>query len=68
MNKPDIAKRIARRAGVTQAEAADRLDHVVKGIVMRLKRGQEAELPGLGTLKPAAGGLVKLEPEDRSRD
>jgi nucleoid DNA-binding protein len=67
VKKPDIAKRMARRAGVTQAEAADRLDRVVHEILLRLRRGQEADLPGLGRLKHSPGGAVWLEHEGKPR-
>ena len=67
VKKPDIAKRMARRAGVTQAEAADRLDGVLHEILVRLRRGQDASLPGLGKLKRASGGIVWLEQEDNRR-
>jgi len=59
---------MARRAGVTRAEAADRLDHVVHHILLRLRRGQEANLPGLGILKHAPGGVLWLEQEEKRRD
>jgi nucleoid DNA-binding protein len=68
VKKPDIVKRMARRAGVSRAEAADSLDRVVHQIVLRLKSGQDAGLPGLGTLKQSGGGVVRLEPEDKSND
>ena len=67
MKKPDIAKRMARRAGVTRAEAADRLDEAVHQILLRLRRGQEADLPGLGKLKQAPGGMVRMDPEEQRR-
>lgn len=67
MKKPDIAKRMARRAGVTRAEAADRLDEAVHQILLRLRRGQEANLPGLGKLKQAPGGMVWMDPEEKRR-
>jgi nucleoid DNA-binding protein len=67
VRKPEIAKRMARRAGVTQAEAADRLDLVVHEILLRLRRGQEANLPGLGKLKHAPGGIVWLDREEQPR-
>lgn len=67
VKKPDIVKRMARRAGVTPAEAADRLDRVVHEILLRLKHGQEANLPGLGNLKLGPGGAVRLEHEEKRR-
>ena len=59
---------MARRAGVTQAEAADRLDSAVREILLRLRRGQEANLPGLGKLKHAPGGAVWMEHEEKRHD
>lgn len=63
MKKPDIAKLMARRSGVTQAEAADRLDRVLHEIVAELRRGGEAKLPGLGKFKHGPDGRVAFEPE-----
>jgi hypothetical protein len=36
MKKPEIARRLAREAGVTEAEAADQLDRVVEEILSNL--------------------------------
>lgn len=52
---------------MTPAEAADRLDRVVHEILLRLKHGQEANLPGLGNLKLGPGGAVRLEHEEKRR-
>jgi len=52
MKKADLAKRLARQAGVSRAEAADQLDHVVSQIISNLKKGEGAQLPGLGRFKP----------------
>ena len=68
MKKPDIVKQMARRAGLPRAEAADRLDRLVHEILVRLKRGEEANLPGLGILKQATGGAIRLEREESRRD
>lgn len=61
MKKPDIAKRMARQTGLSQAEAADRLDHVVHQILRNLRQGKEASLPGLGTFTPRPGGKVAFQ-------
>ena len=61
MKKPDIAKRMARQTGVSEAEAADRLDHVVHQILRNLRQGKEASLPGLGRFKPRPDGKVAFE-------
>jgi len=67
MRKPDIAKQLARRSRVTQAEAADRLDLIVHQILRDLRRGKEAALPGLGRFKPGPGGQFSFEPEASKR-
>jgi nucleoid DNA-binding protein len=67
MKKPDLAKRIARQSGLTQAEAADRLDRVIHEILANLRKGTPAALPGLGRFVQGSDGRVSFEPEDRSR-
>jgi nucleoid DNA-binding protein len=52
MRKPDLAKRLARHSGLTIGEAADQLDRAVHQIVRKLRKGQEAKLPGLGKFSP----------------
>jgi hypothetical protein len=52
MKKPDLAKRLARRSGLSVGEAADQLDRTVQQIVQQLRHGREARLPGLGKFKP----------------
>jgi len=58
MKKPDIAKRMARRAGVSQAEAADELDRVIRQILSDLRAGKDAALPGLGKFTQGADGRL----------
>ena len=67
MKKADIAKRMARSAGVSHAEAADRLDRVVREILENLRRGRPASLPGLGEFKPDRDGKVAFEPQGGKR-
>ena len=54
MNKAELARRLAKQARVSKAEAADQLDHVVIQIISNLKKGASAQLPGLGKFKPGA--------------
>ena len=67
MKKPEIAKRIARRSGVSQAEAADRLDSMVRQILSRLRKGEEAPLPGLGKFLHGPDGKLVFEREGEGR-
>jgi len=68
MKKPELAKRMARRSGVTEAEAADRLDRVVYQILDKLRHGQEAPLPGLGRFRVGRDGKISFEQEARKAD
>ena len=63
MKKPEIAKRIARQSGVSQAEAADQLDRIVQQILLNLRKGKETPLPGLGKFIHGPHGSVAFEPE-----
>jgi nucleoid DNA-binding protein len=67
MKKPEIARQIARQSGLTDAEAADRLDVVVNDILANLRRGKAADLPGLGRFSPGAGGRIRFEREPGRR-
>jgi nucleoid DNA-binding protein len=67
MKKPDIAKRMARQAGVSRAEAADRLDNVVRQILTDLRNGRESAFPGLGRFRHGPDGKVVFEPEQGRR-
>ena len=63
MKKPDIAKRIARRGHLTEAEAADRFDRTVHQILSSLRKGEEASLPGLGKFVAGPKGRVTFQKE-----
>jgi nucleoid DNA-binding protein len=63
MKKPEIAKRLARQAGVSNAEAADQLDRVVHQILAKLRKGKVAPLPGLGQFTPGPKGSFRFKPE-----
>ena len=67
MRKPDIAKQLARRSRVSQAEAAARLDLILHQILSDLRSGKEAALPGLGKFKHGPDGRVAFDREARKR-
>ncbi len=54
MKKLDLTRKLARQARCSRAAAADERDRVVHEILSRLRRGDEAHLPGLGTFLPGA--------------
>jgi nucleoid DNA-binding protein len=67
MKKPDIAKGMALDSGLTEAEAADRLDRIVHDIVTRLKQGKSAPLPGLGKFTHGRDGKLSFRREGGGR-
>lgn len=69
MKKPEIAKGLARESGLTEAEAADRLDGVVHEILTKLREGKSAPLPGLGRFTRGRNGALAFRAEGgRRRD
>jgi len=62
MKKTQLTNRLARKAGVSRAEAADQLDHVVHKIVSNLRRGKPANLPGLGQFQPGEKWHFEFDP------
>jgi nucleoid DNA-binding protein len=67
MKKPEIAKKMARQAGGTRGEAADRLDRLVQEILDGVRQGKETRLPGLGSFLPGAGGRLAFQREGGKR-
>ena len=65
MKKQDIALRLARRARLSRAAAADRLDRLVHDILSELKRGNPVSLPGLGTFTPGKRLNFEFNPPAR---
>jgi nucleoid DNA-binding protein len=67
MRKSELANRLAKQAGVSTAEAADQLNHVVSQIISNLKKGQTAQLPGLGEFMPGSKWNFKFDRKGLAR-
>jgi nucleoid DNA-binding protein len=52
MKKEQLARRLAKESHITTAAAADQLDRVLSDILKRVRSGQSASFPGLGTFLP----------------
>ena len=69
MEKKEFTKLFAQHTNSTSAAAADEVDRVVTGLLRRLRAGQSASLPGLGTLKsPDALKVNEGQMRRKSRD
>jgi nucleoid DNA-binding protein len=67
MKEREIAKQWARASGLSPAEAADRVDGVVRQILEQLRKRGEAPLPGMGKLVRRRGGTLIFESEEGKR-
>ena len=67
MKKLDIARSLARKSGVSRAEAADRLDVMVHQILTDLRKGQETELPGMGRFSQGADGQILFRRQEKRK-
>ncbi|MCS7315489.1 MAG: HU family DNA-binding protein [Bryobacterales bacterium] len=63
MKKQELAKRLARESGLSQAAAADKLDRLVHNILRQLRQGKKVSLPGLGTFFPGPKPAFRFESE-----
>jgi nucleoid DNA-binding protein len=69
MNQRRLIKKLARRAEVSEAVAADSLDKLVHQILQKLRSGQPAHVPGLAALVQKADGQVEAVPySDRNKE
>jgi len=55
MKQEELARELAREAGLPPAAAQERIDELVHRIVRKLRRGQRVDLPGVGKLVMRAG-------------
>ncbi|MBZ5608441.1 MAG: HU family DNA-binding protein [Acidobacteriia bacterium] len=51
MKKEQLARQLAKESRISTASAADQLDRIVSDLFRRVRRGQSASLPGLGTFR-----------------
>jgi len=61
MKREQLARRLAKESHITTAAAADQLDRVMNDILKRVRSGQSASFPGLGTFLPGAKNGFQFE-------
>ena len=49
MKKEQLVRQLAKESRITPAAAADQVDAILNAILKRVRKGQSASLPGLGT-------------------
>jgi nucleoid DNA-binding protein len=50
MKREQLARELAREAGMPAAAARDQVDELVHKIIQKLQKGQPVRLPGMGKL------------------
>ncbi len=51
MKKEQLARQLAKESRISTAAAADQLDRIMNDILRRVRKGESASLPGLGTFE-----------------
>ena len=51
MKKGQITRQLAKESRVSTVVAADQVDRIVSDLLMRVRKGEPASLPGLGTFQ-----------------
>ena len=49
MNKSELAKAVADKAGITKTQAGDAIDGVVEAVIDAVKKDESVQLAGFGT-------------------
>jgi nucleoid DNA-binding protein len=55
MKHDELARELAKEAGVAKAAAQDQIEELVQRILKKLRRGRPVALPGLGKLVARPG-------------
>lgn len=61
MKKEQLARQLAKESGITPAAAADQVDRIVTAILKRVRKGESAPLPGIGTFLPGRNREFRLD-------
>lgn len=61
-----IIRRLARRSRISNAAAADQVDSIIHEILSKLKKGEAARIPGLGSFETPT--IFRPEGQDERDD
>jgi nucleoid DNA-binding protein len=63
MKKEQVARRLAKESHITTGAAADQVDRILNDLLKRVRQGQSASLPGLGTFRSGRDQDFKFDPD-----
>ena len=61
MKKEQLARRLAKESHLSQGAAADEVDRILNKLLERVRKGQPASLPGLGTFRPGGHRDIQFD-------
>ena len=61
MKKEQIKRRLAKESRVSPVVAADQVDRIVNDLLLRVRKGESASLPGLGTFQSGSHGDFQFD-------
>lgn len=63
MKKEQLARRLAKESHISHGAAADEVDRILSNLLERVRKGQPASLPGLGTFQSGGDRDFQFERE-----
>jgi hypothetical protein len=63
MKKQHVARRLAKESRMTEGAAADLMDRILTDLRKKMREGQSASLPGLGTFRPGRKQEFEFDPD-----
>ena len=68
MKKEQVARQLAKESRISNAAAADQLDRIVTDLFKKVRKGETASLPGLGTFGPGGEEDFQFERDRAAKD
>ena len=63
MKKEQVARRLAKESRMTEGAAADQMDRILSDLRKKMRKGQSASLPGLGTFRSGRKQEFQFDPD-----
>jgi nucleoid DNA-binding protein len=63
MKKQQVARKLAKESRMTEGAAADQVDRILSDLRKKVRKGQSASLPGLGTFRSGRKQEFQFDPD-----
>jgi len=68
MKREQLARRLAKESRMTAGAAADQVDRILSDLRKRMRQGQSASLPGLGTFRSGRKQDFQFDPPKTKKE